>query len=243
MANLSLNNPNWQSDFPEYELEGLWFCEIEDITVSTINKTFNDGKNNITLGKNNIRVGDYLRNGFDKYVESVNIPQLNLNIKNTEYGLFKFEDKSAYESYTVSFYDDIRGSCLGFFTDWMKLIFDEELHCLQPNWRYEAKNVILTYYRTLGINQNSEYYRNEVFPIATYRMIKSLPINISDISADEDGGDRKSFSVTLLPQRVKTSTMYSTNSNDMYYDSSNAVEFIPSTKIKKENYENIRWTV
>ena len=37
-------------------------------------------------------------------------------------------------------------------------------------------------------------------------MVKCLPKNISDVSADEEGGDRKTFSVTIATQRVYNST-------------------------------------
>lgn len=196
MADFSIANPFWQYNFPEYELEGLWTCDIRDINPSPsaqegyVNPSTNI---NVYLKKNNISVTKYLPLGFDKYIQSVNIPQLNFSYKTTEYGMVNFEEKSAYEDVTLTFYDDIQGSCLGFFSDWMHFIYDEDKNCLLPNWRYEAKDILVTYYRAIYTNFT---------PIVSYKMRKCLPKNISDINSEEEVSGRKTFSVNLTCQKV-----------------------------------------
>lgn len=195
MADFSIANPFWQHNFPEYELEGLWTCGIRDIVLSPLADKFVNPKNNtnIILKKNNISVTRYMPLGFDKYIQSATIPQLNFSYKTTEYGMINFEEKSAYDDISITFYDDIQGSCLAFFTDWMKFIYDEDRNCLLPNWRYEAKDVLITYYRAIYTNFT---------PIVSYKMRKCLPKSISDVSAEEETGSRKTFSVNLSCQRI-----------------------------------------
>ena len=198
MADFSIANPFWQHNFPEYELEGLWTCAIRDINLSKnasddVIITPNLRKMNPDLRYNSISVDSYMPLGFDKYIQSVTIPQLNFSYKTTEYGMVNFEEKSAYDDVTLTFYDDIKGSCLAFFTDWMSFIFDEDRNCLLPNWRYEAKDILVTYYRAIYTNFT---------PIVSYKMRKCLPKNLSDVSAEEEAGDRKTFSVNLSCQRV-----------------------------------------
>ena len=48
-------------------------------------------------------------------VQNVNIPQIALSYENNEYGLMSFKEKSAYDDITISFYDDLHGTCFGFF--------------------------------------------------------------------------------------------------------------------------------
>ena len=199
MADFSIANPFWQHNFPEYELEGLWTCGIRDINpspeimygrTSVVNPKTNL---NIHLKYNNISVDRYMPLGFDKYISSVSIPQLNFSYKTTEYGMVNFDEKSAYDDITLTFYDDIKGSCLAFFNDWMHFIYDEDRNCLLPNWRYEAKDILVTYYRAIYTNFT---------PIVSYKMRKCLPKNISDINAEEEAGTRKTFSVNLSCQKI-----------------------------------------
>ena len=195
MADFSIANPFWQHNFPEYELEGLWTCAIRDVNLSpsTDGEVNPKTNTNIYLKMNNISVTKYMPLGFDKYIQSVTIPQLNFSYKNTEYGMINFEEKSAYDDISLTFYDDIKGSCFGFFTDWMSFIYDEDRNCLLPNWRYEAKDVLVTYYRAIYTNFT---------PIVSYKMRKCLPKNLSDVSAEEEAGGRKTFSINLACQRV-----------------------------------------
>lgn len=181
MAVFDVANPFWMYSMPEYELEGYWTCEIRDDDPT------------YSLPK----VGERMPLGFDKYVQNVSIPQLSLDYENTNFGLMKFKEKSAYDDVTISFYDDIYGSCLGFFRDWLSMIYDEDKCVLQPQWRYRTKTIIVGYYRI---------FYTGVKPIASYKMVKCLPKSIAEISADSEGGDRKTFSVTLATQRVYTVT-------------------------------------
>lgn len=187
MASFDIGNPFWQWMIPEYELEGYWTCDIKDIMTSI---------------PNDVVTSLYMPLGFDKYVQGVNIPQMALNYENTEYGLISFKEKSAYDDVTITFYDDTKGSCLGFFTDWLHSIYDEQNNCLKPYWRYQAKNISVTYFR--------QFYTG-VQPIASYEMIRCYPKSVSEVSAEEEAGNRKTFSVSLIPQRVKTKTTKTKN--------------------------------
>lgn len=192
MASFGIGNPFWQRMLPEYELEGYWTCDIKD-NLSTLD-------NNGVSRDNSIFVGEYMPLGFDAYVKDVNIPQLSLDYENTNFGLMKFKEKSAYDDFTITFYDDLEGSCLGFFTDWLHTIYNEESgeQSLRPNWRYETKTINVKYFR--------QFYTS-IKTISHYKMVKCLPKSIAEISADEEGGDRKTFSVTIATQRVYTSTI------------------------------------
>lgn len=191
MASFGIGNPFWQRMLPEYELEGYWTCDIID------DKGMLDNRGNTK--NNTIIVGMYMPLGFDAYVQSVSIPQLSLDYENNNYGLMTFKEKSSYDDVTINFYDDLKGSCLGFFTDWLHAIYDEESgkQSLKPNWRYETKTIEIKYFR--------QFYTS-IKTIAHYKMVKCLPKSIAEISADEEGGDRKTFSVTIATQRVYTRT-------------------------------------
>lgn len=191
MASFGIGNPFWQRMLPEYELEGYWTCDIID------DKGMLDNRGNTK--NNTINVGIYMPLGFDAYVQSVSIPQLSLDYENNNYGLMTFKEKSAYDDVTITFYDDLKGSCLGFFTDWLHAIYDEESgkQSLKPNWRYETKTIEVKYFR--------QFYTS-IKTIAHYKMVKCLPKSIAEISTDEEGGDRKTFSVTIATQRVYTKT-------------------------------------
>lgn len=191
MASFGIGNPFWQRFLPEYELEGYWTCDIADDEGMLDNR----GKTK----NNTIKVGEYIPLGFDAYVQSVSIPQLSLDYENNNYGLITFKEKSAYDDVTITFYDDLKGSCLGFFTDWLHTIYDEESgeQSLKPNWRYETKSIEVKYFR--------QFYTG-IKTIAHYKMVKCLPKSIAEISADEEGGNRKTFSVTIATQRVYTKT-------------------------------------
>ena len=185
MASFRIGNPFWQRMLPEYELEGYWTCDIVDNDINGVGK------------HNSIMVGTYMPLGFDAYVKDVSVPQLSLDYENTNFGLMKFKEKSAYDDVTMTFYDDLKGSCLGFFSDWLHTIYDEDTMALQPNWRYETKRIEVKYFR--------QFYTG-IKTITNYKMVKCLPKSIAEISADEECGDRKTFSVTLATQRVYTST-------------------------------------
>lgn len=187
MASFGIGNPFWQMMLPEYELEGYWTVDIKD------DKGMKDIRGNSHA--NRIHVGTYMPLGFDPYVKDVSIPQLSLDYENTNFGLMKFKEKSAYDDITITFYDDLKGSCLGFFTDWLHTIYDEKSgnQSLKPNWRYETKTITVEYFR--------QFYTG-VKTIVQYKMVKCLPKSIAEISADEEGGDRKTFSVTIATQRV-----------------------------------------
>lgn len=196
MASFGIGNPFWMYMLPEYELEGYWVCSIEDNDVE-------EGK-----GKNTVMTDLYMPKGFDNYIQSVSIPQLSLDYDNTSYGLMTFKEKSAYDDVTLTFYDDVQGSCLGFFKAWLDAIYDEDGVVLKSNWRYETKRVIVKYFRQLFTG---------IKTIASYTMTKCLPKSLAEIDADEDGGERKTFSITLATQRVYTTTPKTKSSESPKY--------------------------
>lgn len=175
----------WKDNVPEFELEGLWYLDIID----------NDSGDR----KNTIKYSDYFspNTRVDYYISSVNIPQLNLNYDATDIGMIYFKDKSAYDTITLSFYDDLNGSFKGFVTDWLHTIYDERTQSIKPNWRYEAKDITVTNYRKIW---------GRIQKTATYGLLKCLPIGISEISMEDDGGSRKSYSLQLICQKVETDT-------------------------------------
>ena len=159
MASFEIGNPFWQFVVPEYELEGYWTCAIYDEVSNSPNKN--------SLAHLAIPLG------FDKYVQSVNIPQISLDYENNEYGLMSFKEKSPYDDITVSFYDDLYGRCFGFFRAWLNSVYDEQRNCLMPNWRYEAKRIEVKYFR--------QFYTG-IKTITNYKMVKCLPKSIAEIS-------------------------------------------------------------
>lgn len=185
MANFGIGNSSWINLIPEYELEGFWTCEIFDNDIKGVGKT------------NSIMVSNYMPLGFDSYIQSVSIPQLSLDYDSTNFGLMNFKEKSPYDDVTLNFYDDVYGSCLGFFSDWLHTIYDEKNISLKPNWRYETKRIEVKYFKLFSDN---------IKTITQYNMVKCLPKSISEVSTDEEGGDRKTFSVTIATQKVYTST-------------------------------------
>lgn len=194
MATFFSVDPKSYGSFPEYQFDGLWGCVIEDYENTVVNS---------------IKVGDYMPSGFDNYVQSVSIPQISLEGETTPYGLINFTNKAPYDDATITFYDDIQGSCFGFFLDWIHCIYDEEANCLKQTWRSEIKDIYVEYYRKF-YNGKTPVVRS----VARYELRKCLPKSISEISAeDSEGGERKTFSVVLAVQRVNVSTNKSTVTN------------------------------
>lgn len=189
MANVDIGGNSWYSSVPEYEMEGMWTCDIQDDKLSP---------------PNDIEVGNYMPKGFDNYVQNVSIPQLSLGYKITNFGFPSFDEKSSYSEVTINFYDDTEGSCLAFFTDWLHTIYDEQKNCVKPNWRYQTKTIIVEYFRTFNYRNNitEKDFSNRIKRIKRYKMVKCLPMSLSEISADDDGGDRKTFSVQIATQKV-----------------------------------------
>ena len=174
MANFAIADPFWQYHIPEYELEGYWYCSIVDGSTPSSSDKHNSFSANTYVAE------------FDKYIQSVSIPQKAFSYENTEYGMISFKEKSPYDDVTLSCYDDIEGNCFGFFLRWMDSIFDEKKNALKSNWRYEAKDIIVSCYRILW---------GKTYTIKSYRMIKCLPKSLAEVSQEEDAGSRKTFSV------------------------------------------------
>lgn len=171
----------WKDNVPEFELEGLWYLD------------FIDGD------KNTLKYSDYFspNTRIDYYISSVNIPQLTLNYEATDIGMIYFKDKSAYDEITINFYDDLDGSFKGFVTDWLHTIYDERTQSIKPKWRYEAKDIHVTNYRKIW---------GRIQKTTVYGLLKCLPKGISEISMEDDGEGRKSYSLRLICQKVETDT-------------------------------------
>lgn len=190
MGNFVIDRETWYSNLPDFELEGLWGMVIQN----GVSNTFTDIPDN-----------------FDNYVKSVSIPQLTLEAENTSFGMINYTGKSPYGDVTLEFYDDIWGNAMNFFQNWLGSIFDDSKNAFKENWRYEDKDIFVEYYRHYHPNKDIESFRgrthyNNYVPITRYHLVRCLPKSISDISAEEGGGDRKTFSVTLATQKVITET-------------------------------------
>ena len=184
MANMNLND--WYKYVPEFQNEGYWSIDIIDGT-STINTSQ-------SVLANSIRFSDYVsHDNIDFYIQSVNVPQMNLEFETNSYGLISFKEKSPYDDVTINFYDDVKASLISFFTDWMHCIYDEANNCVRAKWRYEAKDIKLKYYKILS---------DSLINTVSYSAKRCLPKSISEISADESAGDRKQYSVVLQCQKI-----------------------------------------
>lgn len=174
-----LTDAFWFSNMPEFELEGLWYLDVLDGNENTISW------------------GSYFlpNQRVDYYISSVNIPQLNLNYETTDIGMVYFKEKSAYEDVTINFYDDLHGSFKSFINDWLHCIYDEKTQSVKAKWRYEAKDLVVTNYRMIW---------GKIQKTATYGLLRCLPKGISEITMDDDGGDRKGYSLQLICQKVET---------------------------------------
>ena len=189
MASFNIKNNSWNTMVPEFEIEGFWGCDIVDgVNVSSYGNA------------NSIRVSDYFPNGIDIYISNITFPQLNLDYENNEFGLISFKEKSPYDEVTINFYDDLNSSCKSFFMDWLHSVYDETKQALNLNWRYEAKDMFVSYYRPM---YNSVSNSTDIKITSSYKIVKCLPKGISEISTDEESGSRKSYSVVLACQAVK----------------------------------------
>lgn len=164
----------WNTTLPEFTLEGYWCAKIVDLTGNSISST------------------TYFSN-IDLYLQSVSIPQLSLDMEANDFGLINFKGKSPYDELTLTFYDDVYASMSSFFMDWLHCIYSETNQVVQSNWRKEAKNIYLEYYRL---------FSGGVKNIMEFQAYRCLPKSMSEVSAEEEAGSRKTFSVSLLPQIV-----------------------------------------
>lgn len=171
----------WNTQVPEFELEGFWYLNF------------------INEDNNNIKSTDYFsnKNSLDYCVQGVNIPQLNLNYESNDFGLISFKEKSAYDDVTLTFYDDINSSFKSFITDWLHSVFDEKTHSVKQLWRYQAKTIEVTNYRLLW---------GKIQKTASYELVKCLPKNMAEISMEEESGGRKTYSLNMVCQKVNNLT-------------------------------------
>ena len=188
MGKFTVSYSAWYKQVPEFELEGLWGCAIENGLYNTLNGT--------------VPKADANDVNFDVFIKSVSIPQLKLEAESTTFGLINYTGKSAYDNVTLEFYDDINGTCLNFFNNWLGSVYDNENNAFRANWRYEDKDIFVEYYRKLRRNTDVDNESKYIKSIVQYHLIRCLPISIDSINADESGGDRKTFSVTLATQKV-----------------------------------------
>ena len=190
MGKFTVSHSAWYNQLPEYELEGLWGCAIEN------------GLNNSLTEDKGVPIADANNVNFDLYIKSVSIPQLKLEAESTTFGLINYTGKSAFDNATIEFYDDVDGTCLNFFNTWLSAIYDINNNAFRANWRYEDKDIFVEYYRKFRKATSIKEDTKFVKPIVQYHLIRCLPISIDTISAEEGGGERKTFSVTLATQRV-----------------------------------------
>ncbi len=201
---------------PEYILQGMWFIEVFDAQLGT--------KGNTVISSR------YFTEDLpiDKYIEDVNIPQLNLSYEKTDYDMINFSEKANFSQVTMTFSDNVNPpTCLPFFQDWTESIFDKKKNCVKNNWRYEKKDIKVTFVRifkkkdgilrsilkdvvgnlaNIGgsiIPRGVDTSQIEVKTVAEYMLKGCYPIGISEISVDTQGGDRMEFSVELEIEQVE----------------------------------------
>ena len=165
----------WWNNFPEFQIEGYWTCSIANRTGNKFTNTPN------------------VKN-LGNYIQSITIPQTSLSLSVNDYGLIDFEDKSSTGDVTITFYDDLQGNLLSYFYTWLNgHIYRLDKNWVAENWRYEGKNITVTYYRKLsGGDVNC----------VKYELQNCIIKEISEISAEEDVGDRKTFTVNLTCERA-----------------------------------------
>lgn len=163
MAGIKVNNDAWYKDMPEFMMEGYWACMISSSEL------------------------------YDKYINSVSIPQLNLDYEITNYGLVNFKEKVAYGEGTFEYYDDVDGTFNAFLDEWVRSIFNETNNYVESNWRSQYRTIILEYYRMISGVRHS---------VVQYKLEGCYPKGISDVSAEEEGGDRKTYSFSFVLQKV-----------------------------------------
>lgn len=169
------NIESWWSNFPEFQIEGYWTCSIANRNGNKFTKTVNVSN----LGN---------------YIQSITIPQTSLSLSVNDYGLIDFEDKSSTGDVTITFYDDLKGNLLSYFYTWLNgYVYKLDKNWVAENWRYEGKNITVTYYRKLS---------NGDVNCVKYELQNCIIKEISEISAEEDSSDRKTFTVNLTCERV-----------------------------------------
>lgn len=191
----------WNGMPPEYMLEGLWYITINDYPEGGL--------------RSRVPYPDFL----DPFIQDVTIPQLSLTYKKTDFDLINFDSKDEFGSITLSFCDDINGTCLGFFDSWMNSIYDIKRNCLYQSWRKEAKYITAHLIRilkksdtrvsqeernALANNPSSKQFDNiEVKDVATFVMSGCLPKGIQEIELSSENGDRYTFSVEMDCETVR----------------------------------------
>lgn len=145
---------SWETNPPEFVTEDMWYVTITD--------------NNITNAPQ-VYAKDYFNSplGFDTYINKVDIPQLKLKFDKTDFDMLNFEQKEPYESFSLSFSDDIQGRCQKFFNEWLTSIISytsTNLYRLKTGWRSKYKDIKCTYIKALTHKQGylSEFARSTV---------------------------------------------------------------------------------
>ena len=160
---ISINNDAWYLKVPEFMFEGYWGCRISSSDV------------------------------YDKYIQSVSIPQLNLDYDVTNYGLVNFKEKVQYGEGTIEYYDDVEGTFNAFLDGWVREVFNESSNYVNSNWRGAYKTIVVEYYRMISGVRKS---------IVQYTLNGCYPKGISDVSTDEEAGERKTNSFSFVVQKV-----------------------------------------
>ena len=147
----------WWNNFPEFQLEGYWTCSIENRGTNTFTSTIN------------------VKN-LGNYIQSITIPQTSLSLSVNDYGLIDFEDKSSTGDVTITFYDDLSGNLLSYFYTWLNhYVYKLDKNLVAEYWRYEGKNITVTYYRKLS---------NGDVDCVEYQLQNCIIKEISEISAE-----------------------------------------------------------
>ena len=234
----------WNGMPPEYILDGLWYISIDnELGKSQRNKATirvgdmgvgasSDGYSRIDKYARDTRPKIIPQDFLDPYIEEVTIPQMSLKYEKTDFDMINFEDKENFDDITLTFKDDIYGTCLDFFYRWTNSIFDIDNNCLKSNWRNESMILTARLVRILRKNSDpvTEFARSsinnltstaeglanlggfslkdklkdiEVVDCAVFEMRGCYPQGIQSINLVSDDGGVKTFSVEIVCETVK----------------------------------------
>ena len=141
---------------------------------------------------------------FDAAVESIDIPQEELDFEKTSFGLHKFKKAKEFSDIQINYFDYAQSKfgstpITHFFQEWMNNIFDTKKRVVKSRWRYHSKNLSVTltrYYKDTKTGKPKEVTST------SYYLAKCFPLSINSIDLDQNG-DRLSYSVTLSCERIQ----------------------------------------
>lgn len=203
----------WNENPPEFILTGLWYAEFLDSPTNSV-------------------LSNSYFNNVDLYIKEIGIPLMEYSYKKTDFDLMTFEEKSNFDSVTITFRDDIEGSLLRYSQDWINSIYDIKKRAVKKRWRYEKKDIHAVQIRilkksqglkqdflrstfssvlgniksiggALGLTDYADVNNIEVKSVAEYMIKGCLPLGLDGVTLEEDAnGDPQEFVLNLSCEEV-----------------------------------------